>query len=124
MPLEAYLQDRSPRESRGSILAASNFLTFSGVCLASLLFAVLRMPVGGEPGGNRVRCSSPQQIFLFAGLFTIPVFFYIVFLIPQASIRFLAWLLSLTVYRVRVCRPRKSAAARRRAARAQPHHLD
>ena len=36
------------------------------------------------------------------GLFTIPVFFYIVFLIPQASIRFFVWLLSLTIYRVRV----------------------
>src|SRR5207253_4189053 len=32
----------------------------------------------------------------------IPVFVYIVLLIPQASIRFFAWLLSLTLYRVRV----------------------
>ena len=33
---------------------------------------------------------------------TVPVFFYIVLLIPQASIRFFVWLLSLTIYRVRV----------------------
>lgn len=100
VPLEAYLQHRSPRESRGSILAASNFLTFSGICLASLLFAGLRLPIGGEGQGRELL--SPQSIFLVAGLFTIPVFFYIVFLIPQASIRFVAWLLSLTIYRMRI----------------------
>ena len=43
-----------------------------------------------------------RQIFLLAGLFTIPVFLYIVFLIPQASVRFLVWLASRTVYRIRV----------------------
>ena len=43
-----------------------------------------------------------RQIFLLAGLFTIPVFLYIIFLIPQASVRFLVWLASRTVYRIRV----------------------
>ena len=43
-----------------------------------------------------------RQIFLLAGLFTIPVFLYIIFLIPQASVRFLVWLASHTVYRIRV----------------------
>lgn len=102
VPLEAYLQHRSPRESRGSILAASNFLTFSGILLASLLFAALRMPLSSAPGQKPAALFSPQEIFLLAGLFTIPVFFYIVFLIPQASIRFFVWLLSLTVYRIQV----------------------
>ncbi len=97
VPLEAYLQHRSPRESRGRILAASNFLTFGGILLASILFAVLRMPIGG---GRELL--SPQQIFLLAGAFTIPVLLYIVFLIPQASLRFVVWLLSLTIYRIRV----------------------
>src|SRR5262245_38515607 len=102
VPLEAYLQQRSPRDSRGSLLAASNFLTFSGVCAASFLFAVLRTPVAGPAGGPPTEFLSPQQIFLVAGLLTVPVFFYILFLIPQASIRFAAWLLSFTVYRVRL----------------------
>ena len=102
VPLEAYLQDRSPRKSRGRILAASNFLTFSGVCLTSFLFAALRVPVASRSGGPPSELFTPQQVFLIAGLATIPVFFYIVLLIPQASIRFLVWLMSLTVYRVRV----------------------
>jgi acyl-[acyl-carrier-protein]-phospholipid O-acyltransferase/long-chain-fatty-acid--[acyl-carrier-protein] ligase len=102
VPLEAYLQDRSPRESRGSILAASNFLTFSGICLASFLFAALRMPVSGGPGQAAHELFTPQQIFALAGLGTIPVFFYIIFLLPQASIRFVVWLASHTIYRIRV----------------------
>ncbi len=110
VPLEAYLQHRSPRESRGSILAASNFLTFSGICLASLLFAVLRTPrevaaagtAVGEGAATLAPLMTPQQIFFLAGLLTIPVFVYIVWLIPQASIRFFVWLLSKTVYRIRV----------------------
>jgi acyl-[acyl-carrier-protein]-phospholipid O-acyltransferase/long-chain-fatty-acid--[acyl-carrier-protein] ligase len=100
VPLEAYLQHRSPRQTRGSILAAANQLTFTGICIASFLFAILRMPVTSN--GTTQELYSPQQIFLIAGAMTIPVFFYIVLLIPQASIRFFVWLLSLTVYRVKV----------------------
>jgi len=101
VPLEAYLQQRSPRESRGSILAASNFLTFSGICLASFLFAALRSSIGIDETDTAKLCT-PQQIFFLAGLSTVPVFFYILLVIPQASIRFFVWLLSHTVYRVRV----------------------
>src|SRR3954468_20128507 len=74
VPLEAYLQDRSPRESRGRLLAASNFLTFSGVCLSSFLFAALRTPVVDTATQSARPFLSPQQIFFLAGLFTIPVF--------------------------------------------------
>lgn len=101
VPLEAYLQHRSPRQTRGSLLAAANQLTFTGICIASLLFALLRMPAKSA-SGEMSELYSPQEIFLIAGAITVPVFFYIVFLIPQASIRFFVWLLSLTVYRVRV----------------------
>jgi len=100
VPLESYMQHRSPRQSRGSILAASNLLTFSGVMLAALLYAVLR---GTEIGGFRIGLwLSSQEIFLLCGVLTIPVFVYIGWLIPQASIRFLVWLGSCTIYRIRV----------------------
>ena len=46
VPLAAYMQHYSPREHRGSILAASNFLTFGGILIASLAFGVMRLPVG------------------------------------------------------------------------------
>ena len=41
-----------------------------------------------------------RQIFLLCGMLTLPVFVYIACLIPQASIRFLAWLVTHTTYRV------------------------
>jgi len=96
IPLAAYMQHRSPPESRGSILAASNFMTFTGILLVALLFAGLRTPIGGEP------LFSSRQIFLLCGVVTIPILVYIVWLIPQATIRFLVWLASKTMYRIRV----------------------
>ncbi|MCA9248748.1 MAG: MFS transporter, partial [Planctomycetales bacterium] len=97
VPLAAYMQHHSPPESRGSILAASNFLTFAGMAVSAGAFAVLRsQQADGEP------LFSARQIFLLCGLFTIPVFIYIMWRIPYASIRFLVWLATHTVYRVRV----------------------
>lgn len=96
IPLSSYMQDRSPAHQRGAILAASNFLTFSGMLVMSILFAGLRYPLRGEP------LFSARQIFLLASLLTVPVFAYIVWLIPQASVRFVVWLASRTIYRVRV----------------------
>lgn len=97
VPLAAYLQHHSDPESRGSILSASNFLTFSGIIFSSLVYGAMRYPLfSPEP------LYSARHVFLVAGLLTIPVFIYIVCLIPQASIRFLVWMLSRTVYRVRV----------------------
>jgi acyl-CoA synthetase (AMP-forming)/AMP-acid ligase II/1-acyl-sn-glycerol-3-phosphate acyltransferase/MFS family permease len=44
VPLSAYLQHKSPREKRGAILAASNFMLFAGILLASLTFYGMRFP--------------------------------------------------------------------------------
>jgi acyl-[acyl-carrier-protein]-phospholipid O-acyltransferase/long-chain-fatty-acid--[acyl-carrier-protein] ligase len=97
VPLESYLQHHSPPQSRGSVLAASNLLTFSGILGAAVLFAGMRAPLrGAEP------LLTSRQIFLLSGLLTVPVFLYIIWLIPQASIRFFVWLASKTVYRIRV----------------------
>ncbi|HMP08136.1 MAG TPA: AMP-binding protein, partial [Lacipirellulaceae bacterium] len=41
-------------------------------------------------------------VFFVCGVLTLPVLIYIVVLIPQATIRFLAWLVTHTFYRVRV----------------------
>jgi acyl-[acyl-carrier-protein]-phospholipid O-acyltransferase/long-chain-fatty-acid--[acyl-carrier-protein] ligase len=44
----------------------------------------------------------PEQIFLMLGIATVPVFVYVVSLLPGATARFLVWLLSHTIYRVRI----------------------
>jgi len=97
VPLAAYMQHRSPPHQRGSILAASNFLTFAGMLVVAGIFTALRTEVASkEP-----LCSA-RTIFLLCGLATLPVFVYIVVLIPQAWIRFLVWLATRTIYRVNV----------------------
>jgi len=92
IPIQAFLQARSPKESRGSILAATNFLTFSGMLLSAALFYLCSGPLGLSPG----------LIFLLLGLSTVPVFLYVVWLLPGPTVRCLVWLLSHTIYRVRV----------------------
>lgn len=161
VPLAAYMQHYSPVKHRGSILAASNFLTFTGILLASVVFGILRLPTkdadvqsvvahfaGDEEKVALVRrlfddmqasksanqpldqseyareypqhedvvaavydevtghpLFSARQIFLLCGVLTIPVFIYIVVLIPQASIRFMAWLVTHTFYRIHLKQP-------------------
>ena len=58
IPLQAFLQDRSPPESRGSIMAAYNFLAFTGMLTASGVYWLLSGPLG---------LSSPT-IFFVGGL--------------------------------------------------------
>ncbi|MFO0816489.1 MAG: acyl-[ACP]--phospholipid O-acyltransferase [Pirellulales bacterium] len=98
VPLEAYLQHRSPPQSRGAILAASNFLTFGGITLASVIFSGFRLPIRA----NDQPLLSSGQIFLVCGILTIPVCIYIICHIPQATLRFFVWLSSLTIYRLHV----------------------
>jgi len=154
VPLAAYMQHYSPAKNRGSILAASNFLTFSGVLMVALAFGVMRAPMSKGSleqllESNPVAASAPdfsetifaqmkatedldveqfveqfpeqaplvraiyqevvghplftaRQIFLLCSVMTIPVLVYIIFEIPQASIRFIAWLVTHTVYKIRV----------------------
>ena len=93
VPLAAYVQRYSNPEKRGTILAASNFLIFGGMLITSGFYWLITDGVFGL---------TPRQVFLVCGLLTIPVFVYIVWLIPQASIRFMAWLVTHTLYQIRV----------------------
>lgn len=92
IPLDSYLQYRSPPDHRGMVLAASNFISFSFMLFSSALFFVMRVQLD----------LSPSAVFLMAGLGTIPVIIYVVCLLPDATIRFFVWLLAHTIYRLRV----------------------
>ncbi|QDU79844.1 Bifunctional protein Aas [Polystyrenella longa] len=92
IPLESYIQHRSPDKSRGRILAAANFLCFTLTLFASGLFWVLREQLKLEP----------STIFLLLGIATMPVAIYIFVLLPNATIRFAVWLVTHTIYKVRV----------------------
>ena len=92
VPLNAFLQHRSGPQERGVVLATSNFLTMAGILLASgvlwLLHDVLRL--------------SADRILLASGLFTLVGTVYLLRLLPDFLVRFTLWLLTHTIYRVRI----------------------
>lgn len=92
IPLEAYLQQRSEPRQLGQVLSATNFMAFTGILLISGLYYWM----------IDIQKLSPSLVFLLAGLGTIPVAIYIIFLLPGATLRFVVWLASHTVYRVRI----------------------
>ncbi|MFT5527223.1 MAG: acyl-[acyl-carrier-protein]-phospholipid O-acyltransferase [Pirellulaceae bacterium] len=191
IPLESYMQHNSDPKSRGSILAATNFLVFTGVLIASLFYYAARLPfhegsrdnvaninhvhsrdireleskftrsirsgekprienylkdveaneresvlahllwietketlnsdgfVDSKDYEERFKNSlatvssvitqasslpllTAAHIFFISGLLTIPVFIYIIWLLPQATIRFIVWLATNTIYRVKL----------------------
>jgi acyl-[acyl-carrier-protein]-phospholipid O-acyltransferase/long-chain-fatty-acid--[acyl-carrier-protein] ligase len=91
VPLNAFIQERSPHGSLGAILAAGNQLIAVGMILVAVLFPFLQ---------NQLNMSS-NEVFLLAGICTLPILIYACCLIPQATIRFIVWLISRTMYRVR-----------------------
>ena len=77
VPLSAYLQYNSPKDSRGKILAGVNFITFSAMLIASLVFWVARSLLGSSAG----------IIFLIAGLITSIIFLVMLFVLPHQTWR-------------------------------------
>lgn len=92
VPLEAYLQYRSDRKNRGTVLAGSYFLSYVFIVLSAGIFILLR----------QVFELSASTVFLVCGLITIPVAIYIIVLMPDLTFRFLMWMFTHTVYRLRV----------------------
>jgi len=92
LPLNAFLQQRSPADSKGRMLAANNVVTFSGMIVASgVLWVCL----------NVLRIS-PAMLFLVMGLASFAVIAYIIRLLPDVLLRFVLWLGTHTIYRVRI----------------------
>jgi acyl-[acyl-carrier-protein]-phospholipid O-acyltransferase/long-chain-fatty-acid--[acyl-carrier-protein] ligase len=94
LPLQAFLQDRSPSQSRGSIMAAYNFMAFGAMLAASGVFWLLSCP--------RVLGLSARTIFLIGGLVTLPATFLIIRLLPFHTTRLAVQMLVSSFYRVHV----------------------
>jgi len=92
VPLEAYLQHRSPREVRGTLLAACNFVSFAGILSTAGILYVMQ----------DLLHLTPRDTFLAIGLATVPIALYVFLLLPHATVRFVTWLASHTIYRLRI----------------------
>ncbi len=97
VPLEAYLQEQSPPERRGTILAATNLLVFAGMLLASIAYYGLRVPVG-DPSAPLF---SARSVFGLFAVLSILATATAVWAAPRASLRFLVRALVSAIWRFR-----------------------
>jgi acyl-[acyl-carrier-protein]-phospholipid O-acyltransferase / long-chain-fatty-acid--[acyl-carrier-protein] ligase len=92
VPIAALLQHRPDRDSKGGVLAAANLLSFVGIFAASGVYDLVTV----------VLHLSPPTVFVLAAVATLAGTVYLVWLLPDALLRFGLWLLTRTLYRVRV----------------------
>ena len=92
IPLHAFIQQESPADSKGRVLATTNVLNFVSILLASaaLWFLQKMLPL------------NPALVFLVTGLASFAVIAYIIHLLPDFLLRLLAWLLANALYRIRI----------------------
>src|SRR5205085_7984474 len=77
---------------KGRLMATNNFLNMVGVLLASVALWLC----------TSILALRADTIFLIFGLFTIAASFYILSVVPEFTIRFSLWLLTHTIYRIRI----------------------
>jgi acyl-[acyl-carrier-protein]-phospholipid O-acyltransferase/long-chain-fatty-acid--[acyl-carrier-protein] ligase len=92
VPIAALLQHRPDRENKGGVLAAANLLSFVGIFAASGIYYLVTV----------VLHLSPPTVFVLTAVATLAGTIYLVCLLPDALLRFGLWLLTRTLYRVRV----------------------
>ena len=92
VPIAALIQHRPDAKEKGAVIAASNLLSFIGIFFAAGVFYLL--------GG--VLHLNPRQVFLSTTLLTLAGTIYVLWLLPSAFLRFILWIATHTLYRVRV----------------------
>jgi acyl-[acyl-carrier-protein]-phospholipid O-acyltransferase/long-chain-fatty-acid--[acyl-carrier-protein] ligase len=92
VPVNALIQHRPDADRKGGIIAAANLLSFVGIFIASgfyyLMASVLQL--------------TPSGIFLCGAALTVAATVYILVILPDAFVRLLLWLLTHSMYRIRI----------------------
>ncbi|EIM98426.1 phospholipid/glycerol acyltransferase [Paraburkholderia hospita] len=91
VPLYALIQSRSQPSHRARIIAANNILNSLFMIVSALMAVALTSAGVGIPG-----------LFLVTALLNVVVAIYIYSLVPEFLLRFVAWLLVRTFYRMRL----------------------
>lgn len=92
VPLNALLQQRSGGEEKGRLMATNNFLNMVAIALASLALWLL----------TNYFHVTPDTIFLIFGVLTLLSSLYVLSIVPEFLVRFSLWLLTHTIYRIRI----------------------
>ena len=92
VPVMAIVQHRPDAGKKGGVIATSALLSFIGIFIASGIYYVLAV-------GLHLK---PQQVFLVGSAFSLAGCIYVVRMMPDSLLRLVLWMLTRTVYRVRV----------------------
>jgi acyl-[acyl-carrier-protein]-phospholipid O-acyltransferase/long-chain-fatty-acid--[acyl-carrier-protein] ligase len=92
VPVTALIQHRPDRAEKGAIIAAGNLLSFVGIFLAAGVFYVFADLLNFDP----------RQIFLVTTVMTVAGTAYALWLLPDAVLRFIMWIATHTIYRIKV----------------------
>src|SRR5262245_50679923 len=92
VPLNALLQQKAGDQEKGRLMAVNNFLNMAAIAVASgalwLCSDILRM--------------GPDRIVFTFGVVTLLSSLYLLVIVPDFLIRFCLWLLTHTVYKIRI----------------------
>jgi acyl-[acyl-carrier-protein]-phospholipid O-acyltransferase/long-chain-fatty-acid--[acyl-carrier-protein] ligase len=92
VPVNALIQHRPDPARKGGVLAAANLLSFAGIFAASGVYFLM----------TSVAHLSPRAVFLLSAAATLAGTVYVLVLLPDALLRLLFWMLTRTIYRLRV----------------------
>jgi acyl-[acyl-carrier-protein]-phospholipid O-acyltransferase/long-chain-fatty-acid--[acyl-carrier-protein] ligase len=92
VPLNALIQHRPDPARKGGVIAAANLISFVGVFAAAAAYFALAQ-------GLRLRA---DEIFLAGACMTLAATFYAVVFLPDSVLRLALWLLTHSIYRIRV----------------------
>jgi acyl-[acyl-carrier-protein]-phospholipid O-acyltransferase/long-chain-fatty-acid--[acyl-carrier-protein] ligase len=92
VPISAILQYRPASDQKGGVLAAANLVSWIGIGLASAVFSLLTT-------GLKL---TPPEIFIVIACLTLVASIYLLYLMPDALLRFALWCLTNTIYRIRI----------------------
>jgi acyl-[acyl-carrier-protein]-phospholipid O-acyltransferase / long-chain-fatty-acid--[acyl-carrier-protein] ligase len=92
VPVGALIQHRPAPQHKGGVIAAANLLSFVGIFLAAGTYWLFSSGFHQTPAG----------IFLDGALLTLFATVYCVVLLPDSLLRLLLWLLTHSLYRIRV----------------------
>jgi acyl-[acyl-carrier-protein]-phospholipid O-acyltransferase / long-chain-fatty-acid--[acyl-carrier-protein] ligase len=92
VPVNALIQHRPKPEDKGGVIAAANFWSFVGIFIAAGAYNVFSTTLRQTAAG----------IFFDGALLTLVMTVYCIYLLPDSLLRLLLWMITHTIYRIRV----------------------
>ncbi|HEX9365889.1 MAG TPA: acyl-[ACP]--phospholipid O-acyltransferase, partial [Vicinamibacterales bacterium] len=92
VPLNALLQQKSGDGEKGRLMATNNFLNMLAILVASAALWICR----------DILALTADRIILVFGVLTLVASIYVLSVVPEFLVRFCLWLLTHTLYRIRI----------------------